>query len=67
MTMGGCHRERLIKEPQANDSVSYEAYKNGKDVTTRGLYLERMQNVLLIWWVIKAGGAGVVLHLPLPN
>ena len=68
------YRERLIKEAEgeAKRFLSvYEAYKTGKDVTTRRLYLERMQNVLSRSEKVIVdkgqGGAGVVPYLPLPE
>ena len=68
------YRERLIKEAEgeAKRFLSvYEAYKTGKDVTTRRLYLERMQDVLSRSEKViidkGQGGAGVVPYLPLPE
>ena len=68
------YRERLIKEAEgeAKRFLSvYEAYKTGKDVTTRRLYLERMQDVLSRSEKVIVdkgqGGAGVVPYLPLPE
>ena len=49
----------------------YDAYKTGKDVTTRRLYLERMQEVLgrsdKVIVDKGQGGSGVVPYLPLPE
>ncbi len=66
------YRERLIKEAdgEAKRFLSvYEAYKGGVDVTTKRLYLERMQDVLRNANKIiidkSAGGSGVVPYLPL--
>lgn len=68
------YRERLIKEAEgeAKRFLSvYEAYTTGKDVTTRRLYLERMQDVLSRSEKVIVdkgqGGAGVVPYLPLPE
>ncbi len=68
------YRERLIKESdgEAKRFLSvYEAYKTGKDVTTRRLYLERMQDVLSKSEKVIVdkgqGGSGVVPYLPLPE
>ncbi|PPR10191.1 MAG: Modulator of FtsH protease HflK [Alphaproteobacteria bacterium MarineAlpha11_Bin1] len=68
------YRERLIKESdgEAKRFLSvYEAYKTGKDVTTRRLYLERMQEVLgrseKVIVDKGQGGSGVVPYLPLPE
>jgi membrane protease subunit HflK len=67
------YRERLIKEAdgEAKRFLSvYEAYKGGKEVTTKRLYLERMQQVLrgankIIIDKNASGGQGVVPYLPL--
>jgi modulator of FtsH protease HflK len=67
------YRERLIKEAdgEAKRFLSvYEAYKGGKEVTTKRLYLERMQKVLrgankIIIDQNASGGQGVVPYLPL--
>jgi membrane protease subunit HflK len=67
------YREQLVKEAEgeAQRFLSvYEAYKGGKDVTVKRLYLERMQNVLkdankII--IDSKGGPGVVPYLPLPE
>jgi modulator of FtsH protease HflK len=67
------YRERLIKEAdgEAKRFLSvYEAYKGGKEVTIRRLYLERMQQVLrgankIIIDKNASGGQGVVPYLPL--
>ncbi len=68
------YRERLIKEAdgEAKRFLSvYEAYKTGKAVTTRRLYLERMQDVLSKSEKViidkGQGGSGVVPYLPLPE
>lgn len=66
------YREKLIKEAEgeAKRFLSvYNAYKGNKAVTTKRLYLERMQEVLkdsnkIIIDSIK-GGQGVVPYLPL--
>ena len=68
------YREQLIKEAEgeAKRFLSvYEAYKGNKAVTTKRLYIERMQEVLknsnkIIIDNIK-GGQGVVPYLPLPE
>lgn len=66
------YRERLIKEAdgEAKRFLSvYEAYKSNKDVTTKRLYLERMQEVMRTSNKIiidkNSGGQGVVPYLPL--
>ena len=67
------YRERLIKEAdgEAKRFLSvFEAYKGGKEVTTKRLYLERMQEVLrgankIIIDKNASGGQGVVPYLPL--
>ena len=68
------YRERLIKEAdgEAKRFLSvYEAYKTGKAVTTRRIYLERMQDVLSKSEKViidkGQGGSGVVPYLPLPE
>ena len=74
LEQAAAYRERLIKEAdgEAKRFLSvYEAYKTGKDVTTRRLYLERMQDVLSKSDKVIVdkgqGGAGVVPYLPLPE
>jgi len=74
LEQAAAYRERLIKEAdgEAKRFLSvYEAYKTGKDVTTRRLYLERMQDVLSKSEKVIVdqgqGGAGVVPYLPLPE
>ncbi|MEE2996442.1 MAG: FtsH protease activity modulator HflK [Pseudomonadota bacterium] len=74
LEQAAAYRERLIKEAdgEAKRFLSvYEAYKTGKDVTTRRLYLERMQDVLSRSEKVIVdkgqGGAGVVPYLPLPE
>jgi len=69
------YREQVVRdaEGEANRFNSvYEAYKSGKDVTTRRLYLERMQEVLGSTQKVIIdnggnGGSGVVPYLPLPE
>jgi membrane protease subunit HflK len=68
------YREQQIKQAdgEAKRFLSvYEAYKTGKAVTIRRLYLERMQEVLRNSEKIiidkGAGGSGVVPYLPLPE
>lgn len=68
------YREQLIKEAEgeAKRFLSvYEAYKGNKAVTTKRLYLERMQEVLKYSDKIiidtSKGGQGVVPYLPLPE
>ncbi len=68
------NREQLIKEAEgeAKRFLSvYEAYKGNKAVTTKRLYLERMQEVLKgankIIIDNSKGGQGVVPYLPLPE
>ena len=68
------YREQLIKEAEgeAKRFLSvYEAYKGNKAVTTKRLYLERMQEVLKDANKIiinnNKGGQGVVPYLPLPE
>ena len=68
------YREQLVKEAEgeAQRFLSvYDAFKSGKEVTIKRLYLERMQQVLKDANKIiiddKAGGSGVVPYLPLPE
>ena len=68
------YREQLIKEAEgeAKRFLSvYEAYKGNKAVTTKRLYLERMQEVLKASNKIiidnSKCGQGVVPYLPLPE
>jgi membrane protease subunit HflK len=68
------YREQLIKEADGEAKrflLVYEAYKGGKEVTIKRLYLERMQDVLKNSEKIiidsKNGGQGVVPYLPLPE
>ena len=68
------YREKMIKEAEgeAKRFISvYEAYKTGKEVTLKRLYLERMQEVLRNSDKIiidrGQGGTGVVPYLPLPE
>lgn len=66
------YREQLIKEAdgEAKRFISvYDAYKGGRDVTQRRLYLERMQEVLKNSEkvIIDKGQGGVVPYLPLPE
>ena len=68
------YREKVIKEAdgEAQRFLSvYETYKIAKDVTTRRLYLERMQQVLKDAEKViidkGQGGTGVVPYLPLPE
>jgi len=68
------YREQLIKEAEgeAKRFLSvYEAYKGNMAVTTKRLYLERMQEVLKNSNKIiidnSKGGQGVVPYLPLPE
>ena len=68
------YREQLIKEAEgeAKRFLSvFEAYKGNKAVTTKRLYLERMQDVLKNASKIiidsSGGGQGVVPYLPLPE
>ena len=67
------YKEQVIKEAEgeAQRFLSvYETYKTAKDVTTRRLFLERMQEVLrrsnkIIIDQGAEGGSGVVPYLPL--
>ena len=68
------YRERLGKEAEgeAKRFISvYDAYKTGKAVTLKRLYLERMQDVLSKSEKVIVdkgqGGTGVVPYLPLPE
>jgi membrane protease subunit HflK len=68
------YKEKVVRDAEGEadrfNSV-YEAYKTGKEVTTRRLYLERMQEVLGSTQkvIIDTGGTGqgVVPYLPLPE
>lgn len=67
------YKEQVIKEAEGEAArflSVYETYKTSKDVTTRRLYLERMQQVLrsankIIIDKGVEGGQGVVPYLPL--
>jgi len=68
------YREQLIKEAEGEAKrflLVYEAYKGNKAVTTKRLYLERMQEVLKdankIIIDSSKSGQGVVPYLPLPE
>ncbi len=68
------YREQLVKEAEgeAQRFLSvYDAFKSGKEVTLKRLYLERMQEVLKDANKIiidkSSGGSGVVPYLPLPE
>lgn len=68
------YKEKVTKEAdgEAKRFLSvYETYKQAKDVTTRRLFLERMQEVLKLSdkVIIDKGGnsPGVVPYLPLPE
>ena len=68
------YKEKVIKEAQgeAKRFLSvYETYLEAKDVTTRRLFLERMQQVLKASEKViidkGQGGSGVVPYLPLPE
>ncbi len=66
------YREQLIKEAdgEAKRFISvYDAYRGGREVTLRRLYLERMQEVLKNSEkvIIDKGQGGVVPYLPLPE
>ena len=68
------YKEKVVKEAdgEAKRFISvYETYKIAKDVTTRRLFLERMQQVLKdaekVIIDVGKGGSGVVPYLPLPE
>lgn len=66
------YREQLIKEAdgEAKRFISvHDAYRGGREVTLRRLYLERMQDVLKNSEkvIIDKGQGGVVPYLPLPE
>ncbi|MGH6661853.1 MAG: FtsH protease activity modulator HflK, partial [Rhodospirillales bacterium] len=66
------YKEKVIKEAdgEAKRFLSvYETYKGAKEVTTRRLFLERMQDVLKNSEkvIIDKAGTGVVPYLPLPE
>ena len=75
ITLGAtAYKEKVVRdaEGEANRFLSvYEAYKDGKDVTRRRLYLERMQDLLggteKVIIDNTSGGQGVVPYLPLPE
>lgn len=75
ITLGAtAYKEKVVRdaEGEANRFLSvYEAYKGGKDVTRRRLYLERMQELLggteKVIIDKTGGGQGVVPYLPLPE
>lgn len=71
---GNAYRDKVVADAEGEASrfnSVLEAFNTGKDVTTRRLYLERMQDVLgrTQTFVIdkNAGGNGVVPYLPLPE
>jgi membrane protease subunit HflK len=67
------YKEKIVKEAdgEAQRFLSvYNTYKDAKEITTRRLFLERMQQVLkgadkII--IDKGAGGGVVPYLPLPE
>lgn len=67
------YKEQVIKEAEgeaARFTSVFDTYKVNKDVTTRRLYLERMEDVLartnkIIIDKDASGGSGVVPYLPL--
>ena len=67
------YKEQVIKEAEGEAArflSVYETYRTSKDVTTRRLYLERMQQVLrgankIIIDEGVGGGQGIVPYLPL--
>ena len=70
------YKEKVVKEAQgeAERFISvYESYVVAKDVTTRRLFLERMQDVfsksekVIIDGGNGAGTGGVIPYLPLPE
>ncbi len=68
------YREQQIKQAEGEASrflSVYNAYKGGKEVTIRRLYLERMQQVFKDSQKViidsGGGGPGVVPYLPLPE
>lgn len=68
------YKEKVVRdaEGEAQRFVAvYEAYAQGKEVTARRLYLERMQDVLGQTQKViidqKGAGTGVVPYLPLPE
>ena len=68
------YREQQIKQAEGEASrflSVYEAYKGGKEVTVKRLYLERMQEVFRNSEKViidsGKGGPGVVPYLPLPE
>ena len=69
------YKERVVKEAEgeAKRFLSvYETYLAAKDVTTRRLFLERMQDVFsksekVIIDKGQSGGSGVIPYLPLPE
>lgn len=66
-------KERLVKEAEgqaARFTAFYQTYVANKDITTRRMYLEAMQEVLSKSEKIimdSKGGPGVVPYLPLPE
>jgi membrane protease subunit HflK len=68
------YKEKVTREAEGEASrflSVLEAYQSGRDITTRRLYLERMQEVLRNSQnvIIDSGGKGqdVVPYLPLPE
>ncbi len=71
---GNAYRDKVVADAQgeaARFNSVLAAFNTGKEVTTRRLYLERMQDILgrTQTFVIdkSAGGQGVVPYLPLPE
>ena len=68
------YKDKVVRDAEGEAkrfSSVYEAYKLGKDVTTRRLYLERMQEVMGSTNKViidnQGSGTGVVPYLPLPE
>ena len=68
------YKEKVVREAEgeaARFNSVFEAYQSGKEVTTRRLYLERMQQLMGTTdkVIIDSGnaGQGVVPYLPLPE
>jgi membrane protease subunit HflK len=68
------YRQQVVSKAEGDAkrfSAVYNAYKDSKDVTSRRLYLETLEDILQNAKTIvvdgKGGGSGVVPYLPLPE
>jgi membrane protease subunit HflK len=68
------YRQQVVSKAEGDANrftAVYNAYKDSKDVTSRRLYLETLEEILQGAKTIvvdgKGGGSGVVPYLPLPE